>query len=763
MSPHSNDGGADEPAGSKDSGGVGHTDAPFRELMERRSEPGAVIVEGRFVYVNPALSALVGDSPERPLLGRRSMEVIHPDDHAEVIERIGHVQATNAAAGAVETRCLRADGSVIYLDNIVVPVRYEGREAVGVLGRDVTARRAEADQMRDAEELFRLTFEHAAIGMAMCDLHGRWLKVNQALCDMVGYTNDELLGMTFKDITHPDDVAGDMERMARVLSGEIRRYERSKRYHHKNGGIVEVSVQVSMAYTRDGAPRHFVAQVQDVTTQRATERALRESERRAQALARHIPIGMFETGPGFTYTFVNERWCQMTGYTLEQMVGRPWDMVIHPDDRQTVIEAWAECERLGKEFSLEYRYLSADGRTVWILGSAVTLRDDVGNVLGYIGSVADITERKQVQSQLLLNDRMASVGTLASGVAHEINNPLAYVTANLDLIAEEVRGFSGSLPPDRLRDLEDLVREGRQGAEKVRRIVRGLKTFARGDEEQRVRLDVHSVLDLSVSMVAHELKHRARVVRDYQWVPAVEADEARLGQVFINLLINAVQSIPEGHADRHTIRLVTRTNAAGQVFVEVHDSGSGIAAEHRDHIFDPFYTTRPVGRGAGLGLSICHGIVTALGGQITFESDPGRGSTFTVALPGVVIEVEPKIVPAQAKDQSRREGRILVVDDDPLVGTTLRRVLEREHEVTVVESGREALTLIGAGERYDVILCDVMMPQMTGIELYAEVGRSAPDQQAGGARAAPTHPVGRRPRPLDPSHPPPRPRHHSLG
>lgn len=731
MSPHNKDGG-DEVSGEAQAvgGEGGGRESMFGELVERRSEPGAVIIDGRFVYVNPALCALVGDTPEQPLLGRRSVDVVHPDDRAAMIERVGLVQQSRAAVGPHETRCLRADGSVVYLDNIVVPVRYEGRDAIGMLGRDVSARRAQADHLREAEELFRLTFEHASIGMAMCDLQGRWLRVNPALCEMVGYTKDELLRMTFKDITHPDDVAGDLDRMAAVLRGEVRSYERSKRYRHKGGGTVQVSVQVSMAYAEGGAPSHFVAQMQDVTALRESERALRESERRAQALARHIPVGMFETGPGYTYTFVNERWCQMTGYALEQVVGRPWDMVIHPDDRQTVIDAWTECERAGREFTLEYRYLTASGRVVWVFGSAVALRDDAGGLLGHIGSVMDITERKQVQSHLLLNDRMASVGTLASGVAHEINNPLAYVTANLDLIAEEMRSLSATLPPDRLREIEDLIREGRQGAEKVRRIVRGLKTFARGDEEQRVRLDVHSVLDLSVSLVAHELKHRARVVRDYQWVPAVEADEARLGQVFINLLINAVQAIPEGQAERHTIRLVTRTNSTGQVFVEVHDSGTGIAAEHRDHIFDPFYTTRPVGRGTGLGLSICHGIVTALGGTITFESDPGRGSTFVVALPGVVVEVVPKVVTAKASDGVRREGRILVVDDDPLVGTTLRRVLEREHEVTVVESGREALTLIGAGERYDVILCDVMMPQMTGIELYAEVGRSAPDQQA---------------------------------
>jgi PAS domain S-box-containing protein len=454
----------------------------------------------------------------------------------------------------------------------------------------------------------------------------------------------------------------------------------------------------------------------------------RQDERRARVLSEHVPVGIFETDPAGRYTFVNERWRLLTGYSSEQVLGRPWDVVVYGDDRERVVAEWHASAQQGREFGTEYRYRVADGRNIWVHGTAVAMRDEAGEVVGYLGTTLDVTERKQAQAQLLFNDRMASVGTLASGVAHEINNPLAYITANLDLIVEEVRALAPTLPSDRVREIEELATEARQGAEKVRRIVRALKTFARDDEEQRVRLDVHSVLDLSINMVSTELKRRARVVRDYQWVPAVEADEARLGQVFINLLLNAAQAMPEAMCDRNTIRVVTRTNLAGRVFIEVHDSGVGIAPEHIEQIFDPFFTTRPLGRGIGLGLSICHGIVSALGGDITVASEPGHGSTFTVSLPGVPVEVLPSTTPRPAEAR-KREGRILVVDDDPMVGTTLRRVLERDHEVTVVESGREALTLIGAGLRYDVILCDVMMPQMTGIELHAELGHLAVDQQ----------------------------------
>lgn len=583
--------------------------------------------------------------------------------------------------------------------------------------------------LRAAEERFRLAFDHAPIGMALTSAEGRWIQVNRSLSELLGYSAEEMRAMSFKDVSHPDDLAADLALHERLLRGEIDRYELSKRFIRKGGEVLETVVHASMVPDEHGVPRQIIRQVMDVTAQRRAERASRESDRRMRTLARQVPVGILETDLAGSCTFVNERWCQLTGYSAADVVGKPWDLVLHPDDRERVVAEWFLCEQQGREFGMEYRYRLAGGRTLWVHCGAVAMRDEGGELVGYLSTALDITERKQAQAQLLFNDRMASVGTLASGVAHEINNPLAYLTANLDLIVEEVRSLAGTLPADRVREIEELASEGRLGAEKVRRIVRALKTFARADEEQRVRLDVHSVLDLSINMVSTELRRRARVVRDYQWVPAVEADEARLGQVFINLLLNAAQSMTEGAIERNTIRVVTRTNPAGRVFIEVHDTGVGIAPEHREQIFDPFFTTRPVGRGVGLGLSICHGIVTALGGEISVTSEPGQGTTFTVSLPGVPVEVSASTLPRPAAEARKREGRILVVDDDPMVGTTLRRVLERDHEVIVVESGREALTLIGAGQRYDVILCDVMMPQMTGIELHAELGRLAGDQQ----------------------------------
>jgi CheY-like chemotaxis protein len=267
------------------------------------------------------------------------------------------------------------------------------------------------------------------------------------------------------------------------------------------------------------------------------------------------------------------------------------------------------------------------------------------------------------------------------------------------------------------------------GAERIRKIVRGLKTFGRAGEERRLVFDVHPVLELSIDMTYNEIRHRARLVKDYGKTPLVEADDARLAQVFINLLINAAQAIPEEDATANEIRILTSTDAAGSAVIEVRDTGAGIPASIIARVFDPFFTTKPIGVGTGLGLSICHNIVNAMGGAITVTSESGHGATFRVVLPAArasATQAAPVPVPPKA---IAPRGTVLVVDDEASVGDVLRRVL-RGHDVTAVTSAAEALARLDAGERYDVILSDLMMPAMSGMELHAEVSRRSPEVAA---------------------------------
>src|SRR5579884_608919 len=290
----------------------------------------------------------------------------------------------------------------------------------------------------------------------------------------------------------------------------------------------------------------------------------------------------------------------------------------------------------------------------------------------------DAAERSARQHRLVQRDRMAALGTLAAGVAHEINNPLTYLLVNVEHVLRRVRAASASDDPiaeltqdgtGGLSGLAQSLQHAVEGANRVRQIVRDLLTFAQGNVEQRGPVDVRGILESATQMAWHEIRHRARLVKSFAEVPPVDANEARLGQVFLNLLVNAAQAIPEGQANRHEIRVATRTNDDGYAVVEVSDTGTGIAPEHLPRIFDPFFTTKGEG-GTGLGLSISLGTIKALGGDIRVTSSPQQGTTFQVLLP----PAKPwrGTAPSSSHDvRALPRRRLLVVDDERLVGEAI--------------------------------------------------------------------------------------------
>lgn len=247
--------------------------------------------------------------------------------------------------------------------------------------------------------------------------------------------------------------------------------------------------------------------------------------------------------------------------------------------------------------------------------------------------IHDVTDARRLHAKLLETERLASVGLLAAGVAHEVNNPLAYTLLNLERIKTGLRDLAEDAPSPSLTQLIEATRMCIEGARRVHSIVNDLRRFSRSDEgEPHVSLDVHHVLDFALDMSGHQIAPRAKLVRAFGDVPCVMASEGRLGQVFLNLLVNAAQAIAPGAPDENEIRVVTGTDERGWAVIEVSDTGVGMSAATKEHIFEPFFTTKH-GEGTGLGLAICQGIVLALGGQITVESEPGCGATFRLLLP----------------------------------------------------------------------------------------------------------------------------------
>jgi PAS domain S-box-containing protein len=384
-----------------------------------------------------------------------------------------------------------------------------------------------------------------------------------------------------------------------------------------------------------------------------TRMRLLESEERVRLLLDSTAEGLCGLDLSGRITFCNPAALRLLRADQPAaLLGRPfYDLLRLPGSEQTLDKSWVDLAlqtraRVEQELALP----CPDGSVLAVhhSGGPVLLQDVL---VGRVVTLRDLTGKKRAeeelrksQAQLRMADRLATVGTLAAGVAHEINNPLAYTLANLGYVAERLRELPAS--PDS-GEVTTAVEEAIEGAERVRRIVKDMKTLSRVDDETIGAVDVERALDASINMALHELRHKATVMKDYAGVGFARANEGRLVQVFLNLLVNAAQAIATSQPDANEVRIATCLDAEGRIAVEISDTGAGIPEDVLPRIFDPFYTTKPLGVGTGLGLSICHSLITAVGGQIEVASKVSVGTRFLIILPSVAqASAAPAVRPA---------------------------------------------------------------------------------------------------------------------
>jgi PAS domain S-box-containing protein len=427
--------------------------------------------------------------------------------------------------------------------------------------------------------------------------------------------------------------------------------------------------------------------------------------------------GIEITGPDARFVYVNPAFQKITGYSASELIGKKPALLRSSAHDDAFYDAIWQRVSSGQVYSGTLVGRRKDGTpfdqelTVW------PIFDESGTITHYVGLRRDVTERRRTEQALRVSERMASLGTLAAGVAHEINNPLTYVLLNLHYLHDNVTasGHDSSATTDRLRLAASRALEG---ADRVSAIVKDLRTLSRPDDRTIKIVDPRALLESALRMVGNDIRHRAELIENFEPVPKVVGNEARLSQVFLNLLVNAVQALEGATLKPARITVSTSTDLRGRAVVEVADTGCGIPSEHLHRIFDPFFTTKPVGLGTGIGLSLCHTTVKAMQGEIQVESALGRGSVFRVVLPPAVTtgseRAEPTLTEAVRRTLPRQ--RILVMDDDLAVGDALCQALPG-HDVTVVGSGEAGLAAAKT-TRFDAIFCDVMMPTMTGIDFY---------------------------------------------
>lgn len=463
------------------------------------------------------------------------------------------------------------------------------------------------------------------------------------------------------------------------------------------------------------------------------ERHVRRRERWFSTTLRSIADAVVAVDPAGKVTFMNPAAEALTGMKRDDAVGRQGGEVVRlaPVDGGTV--APLDQALASREIVIvrQATLVAQDAREHVIADTAAPVEDNDA-LLGAVMVFRDITEENAAQLRLQLADRLASLGTLAAGVAHEVNNPLAVIVLNAGYVLDRLERVRPLLEDQEAYPLDVDVLVTAQSdivtaANRIKHIVRDLTTFGRPTESLDAAASLSRAVEWAVKSTKQTWEDRARVEIDVDpSLPAVAIDDVRLGQLLVNLIVNAAHSIAPADVSAQRIRVRAAAHGDATVQFEVEDTGAGMSPETQARAFDPFFTTKPQALGTGLGLSICRGIVTACGGSLELESRLGHGTTVRVTLPVARRALAGARRPPVGTGSAALRGRVLVVDDEPMVLRAIERDLPN-HEVTCVEDGVEALRLIAAGQPFDVLILDVMMPRLGGITLYEQLAASRPE------------------------------------
>lgn len=693
-------------------------------LMVEHSTDGISLTRADHIveYVSPGGLRLLGYDETSTFVGQRAAMRIHPEDHPK-----WHPPGPGETKHFL-ARAMHRDGSWRWIESTTTNLTHDSSVRAFVSNyRDITERVAAENALRESQQ--RLEFLLSATSVltytaSPTDFSTTFIGAN--VLDVLGFTAEEFCAtnLWFEHI-HPDDlhiILGSTERLFASHEPLVLQY----RFRHRDGSYRWMRDTVRAVRDEKGTPIELVGYMFDATDAVRAEESVRRSERNFRTLIDGAPIATFVHREG-QFVYLNRAAVAMLGFTdTNQIVGTLVFDYVHPDGRDDLRGRMQVLPAQGSASFEGLKLLRADGATLVVEGQAMLL--DYDGQPCHVVMCQDVTERDTVFARIAMADRMLSIGTLAAGVAHEINNPLAYIATNLELLAAELPHLHLT-NSSRLTDatLLRLVSDAREGVSRVNAIVRDLRSLSRPEEQKYGPVDVTAVLTTSLKMANNEIRHRARVFQDYEPdLPPVEGEASKLGQVVINLLLNAAQAIVDGDANQNEISIRASTTDDGRhVRIDIGDTGIGIPSSIIGRIFDPFFTTKEPGSGTGLGLAISHQIVRSMGGDITVESKAGVGSTFSLVLPVANGETREQV--RERRSVPRFTRRVLIVDDEAAVGRSLQMLLAPETDVVAVLSADDALAQLASGDPFDAILCDLMMPHNSGMQLYEQITVSRPE------------------------------------
>lgn len=705
---------------------LAESEKKFRLLYEEAPVPyQSLDEEGYLIQVNAAWLQLLGYTREE-VVGKSFADFLTPWSQERFrttfpeFKRAGHVFG-------IEHEMVCKDGSLIVASIDGRISRAEGGAVIRThcVFQDITRRKQAEKALQESEQRYRATFNIASVGIDLVDRQGRFLEVNNALSQLLGYTPEELQHLTIVDVTHPEDVARSSEMHEALVQGETEGYRLEKRYVRKDGAILWVDIAVSAIRDADGQYRATVGVIRDITHARKIEEV---RNRLAAAIEQAAEIVVITDEEG-SIRYVNPAFEKATGYTSAEAIGRN-PRILKSGEHDTVFykHLWDTLKK-GDIWSGRFINRKKDGRLYYEDATISPVKDISGKIVNFVAVKRDITEHLELAKQLQQAQKMEAVGTLAGGIAHDFNNLLQAVLGYSELV------LADDDLPERFRDdLEKILAAGRNGADLVQRLL----TFSRKTETRPLDLDLNQRIRQTGKFLQRTIPKMIEIeLKLAEDLAAIHADPTQVDQVIMNLAVNARDAMPEGGKLLiETANVVLEEDYAKShfeakpgryVLLQISDTGSGMDRNTLEHIFEPFYTTKTPGEGTGLGLAMVYGIVQQHHGFINCYSEVGHGTTFKIHLPAVVPEAQLDQPAVGAMPRGGAETILLVDDEEPIRSLGERILAKVGYTVLTACDGNEALAIYQEQQdRIALVILDLIMPEMGGRKCLEEILKIRP-------------------------------------
>ena len=695
----------------------------YRKLLMLSPDATFVLVDGLITLVNPAFCRMMGATEAAQLIGKPGLGIVHPKFRESVLDRRQMHNGTEPIP-TTEMKLIRLDGTMVDVDVASVGFDFLGSKEVQVIARDISARKRAEEELKGKTALLEAQIDSSIDGILIVDTEGTKIVQNHRFLELIkipqDFAKENADEKTFQHVESLVRYPGLFAEKVLYLYAHPHEASRDE-IELKDGTVLDR--YSSPILSKEGKNYGRIWAFRDITASKASELALRQSEERFKFVARAVSDVVWDWDLKTNALWWNDGFLTTFGFLageIEPSV-EAWTSRIHPDERNRVVESMSRAiEGAVESWSSEYRLRRKDGSYTSVQDRGYILRNESGKGVRMVGGMRDLTEQKKMEAQQLRAQRVESIGTLAGGIAHDLNNVLAPIMMSIELLQ-----MDSVDDPRRTKILDTIYVSCRRGADIVRQVL----SFAHGLDGKRIAIQLRPQIDDLKTIIGETFPRNIKIVSN---VPGniwrVTGDPTQLHQILLNLAVNARDAMPHGGTltlsaanttiDAQFAATSQEAKVGHYVMLQVTDTGLGIPPEVRDRIFEPFFTTKEIGKGTGIGLATVLTVVRNHGGFLSVESEVGRGSSFKVYLPADPAHRTSDSVSPMRIEMPRGRGElVLVVDDESSIRDITQQTLEAfGYHVLTAGDGAEAVALYAKNMReIAVVLTDMMMPIMDGV------------------------------------------------